>query len=88
MKTFDEHIQDLAQTILTTRDLCGDERTAIRDYLADHGFTPGSPNAVIIADKARIEANRQWQWAQREAGVTSPISPEERATITRTLDRA
>jgi hypothetical protein len=86
MKTFDEHIQDLAQTILTTRDLCGDERQAVLDYLADHGFARGYPSAAIVAEQARAQADRIWRQSQREAGVTDPISPEERAAITRTLE--
>ena len=69
MKTWQEHIDDCAAAIIQCRDLCGNERECVRDYMADNGFQKGSVNAVIIADKARIEANRLWDQARRDAGV-------------------
>ena len=68
MKTWDEHVRDLADTILTTRDLCGNESVAIRDYLADYGFARHSVNADLITQKARELAEEIWAQARnREA---------------------
>jgi hypothetical protein len=33
MKAIDEHIHDLAQTILTTRDFCGDEQQRLSEVV-------------------------------------------------------
>jgi hypothetical protein len=86
VKTMQEHVLDLARIIVATRDLCGDEPRAIRDYLADNGFARGYPGAAIVAEQARSEADRVWRQSQRNAGVTRPIGPAERAAITRTLE--
>jgi hypothetical protein len=85
MKTWNERVDELADIIVATRDMCGDEPRAIREYFADEGFTRDSVNAPIIADKARIEANRRWHESQRDAGVTAPISPSERRRVNRAL---
>ena len=69
MKMRTEHVADLTSAILSCRELCGDERETIREYLSENGFEPGSISAPIIADEARIEANRQWDQWRRDAGV-------------------
>jgi hypothetical protein len=87
MKTWQEHIEALATAIVACRDLCGNEAECIREYMADNGFSKGSVNAIMIADKARIEASRNWDMYRRAAGVTAPIDDAERAAITRIMDK-
>jgi hypothetical protein len=88
MKNWEEHISELRDAILACREFCGDERNCIKSYLADNGIPKGSAAAIMIADKARIEANRTWGMFQREAGVTEPIDDAERKQITRILNKS
>jgi hypothetical protein len=88
VKTWQEHIQELAQAICNCRELCGNESAVIREYLSENGFAKGSVNAIMIADKARIEASRNWDLYRRDAGVTTPIDDNERAAITRMMDKS
>lgn len=71
MKTWQEHIEDLAAALIQCRDLCGNERECVRDYLADNGFSKGSVNAIVIADKARIEVARSARRSTASNGIGS-----------------
>lgn len=67
MKLFDEHVQDLADAILTAREFCGDEQEAIREYLAEHGF----PKLSIVAperDRVMYHASQRAaeEWMRRK----------------------
>lgn len=86
MKTFDEHVTELGDTILITRDFCGSVREAIADYYADFGFSPG-PERDRVTAAALQYADRAWCASQRAAGVTRPIHSDERASIHRTLEQ-
>jgi len=75
-------IELAADQIVNARDLCGNEREAAADTLADYGFRP---TPLRIAQAMAI-ANGEWRSHQRAAGVTKPISPAERASINRKLE--
>ena len=77
-------IEEAAEAIINAREFCSHERTAAHNAMADLGIKP----LRRLVASALVEADRQWSECQRAAGVTAPISPEERATITRTLENA
>lgn len=80
--TSEERIAQAAQEILNTRDCCGDEREALRDYEASNGrFTADERDRVYDA------VENAWRQSQRDAGVTKPISAGERLSITNALDQ-
>ena len=83
-KFHNQHVADLADRIVATRDFCGNEREAILDYLADEGFTIGTGRSVREAAVRR--ANAIWAASQRAAGVSKPISAGERASIHRMME--
>ncbi len=62
MRTFDEHVAELAATILNTRNLCGNEAEAVRDYFADYGFPVRgiSPERDRIQSAALVRAQAEW----------------------------
>lgn len=76
-------IQDAAYAIVSAREFCGNEREALRDWQGDNGPLTSAERAA-----ARSEAERIWAGYQLEAGVTLPISPDERREIARILERA
>lgn len=54
--------------ILNTRDLCGNEKRATLEMLADDFGIKGA-EALAAYKAANWEANREWNRCQREAGV-------------------
>ena len=58
-------LADAAQTLLTTRDFCGNEREAFIDWCADNGITPTSAVYSFVC----FEVARQWRVNQRAANV-------------------
>ena len=60
-----EALHRIANTIVVTRDFCGDERQAARDAFADLGMTWTERRYRY----ARHVANGIWRTHQRDAGV-------------------
>lgn len=76
-------LYDAASAIVACRDLCGNEREALRDWEGDNRkLTRLERNGVYLL------ADRMWRESQIKAGVTAPVSKEERAAITRMMERA
>jgi hypothetical protein len=69
-----ELIEEAAVGIVTARDLCGSEKSAIRQVEEDYGikFTFEEKAAAFDA------ANAIWRGFQIQAGVTHPLSTFER----------
>lgn len=60
MKTFNEHVDALANTIVATRDFCGDEGEAIKEYRLDNGFALSLAWMQVL--EAGVErANEIWR---------------------------
>lgn len=76
-------VRDCAATIISTREFCGDERQALKDWQADYRKLSSVEIAAVWAI-----VNGTWADFQKQAGVSFPISPEERATITRIMESA
>jgi hypothetical protein len=58
---------DLAvETIIITRDFCGDERRAVRDFAIENGFGSVWERMFRIA---HFRANAKWRTSQIKAGV-------------------
>jgi hypothetical protein len=53
------------QTIITTRDFCGNELEAFKDFCADEGV----PFSVAAFKAAKFRANNEWRNCQKAAGV-------------------
>lgn len=51
--------------ILNTRDFCGDEKQAIRDFCADEGLNDWRQ----VWQKANFRANAEWNYFKKQAGV-------------------
>ena len=76
-------LYDAAGAIVACRDMCGNEREALREWEDDNRkLSRLERNGVYLI------AERIWRDSQIQAGVTVPVSPEERAAITRMTDRA
>lgn len=61
-----EHIEACAHGVITTRDLCGDEREAINQYASDFNLPyPSGKDLFEIQSKA----DRMWRSFQQQAGV-------------------
>lgn len=58
-------LSDAARIIINTRDFCGNEREAFRDYCADEGipYSDAGFKAAVFA------ANNEWRNGQKAAGV-------------------
>jgi len=76
-------LQDAACAIVNSRELCGNEREALRDWEDDNRRLSATERGEVWS-----EAETIWSGYQREAGVAAPISREERASITRMMERA
>lgn len=76
-------LNDAAEYVCNARELCGNEAQALRDWQAD--------NRTLTKDERRIvseKVSQRWGQYQKDAGVTAPISMEERAQINRMFERA
>jgi hypothetical protein len=61
------HIIDGAvETIITTRDFCGNEAEAVRDFAIENGFKADWKKIHSIAN---FRANSRWNAFKRAAGV-------------------
>lgn len=58
-------IEGAIDAIITTRDFCGDEREAVRDYCADLE----QPHWQTVYRIANFRANARWNTFQKAAGV-------------------
>lgn len=60
-------LEDLIDTIITTRDFCGNERDAVFEMCLAHGL----PKHLWVKAfrKASFRANARWRQFQRQAGV-------------------
>jgi len=76
-------IQSAALAVVNCRELCGNEKQALKDWMADNRNLNTEEKALVLKHVERI-----WALYQRQAGVTDPISPEERANITKTMNNA
>lgn len=71
-----------AEAVILTRDFCGDERRAAIEALVEQGM---KPNTSLLAE-VFAAAEAEWVVIQCEAGVTRPVSVEERSRIDQALD--
>jgi len=58
-------IQNAIDLIINTRDFCGDEKQAVRDYCADEGLK----DWMKVWKIANFRANKQWNDYKKLAGV-------------------
>jgi hypothetical protein len=58
-------IQNAIDLIINTRDFCGDEKQAIRDYCHDLGIK----DWLKVWKIANFRANKQWNDYKKQAGV-------------------
>jgi hypothetical protein len=58
-------IQNAIDLIINTRDFCGDEKQAIRDYCHDEGIG----DWLKVWKIANFRANKQWNDYKKLAGV-------------------
>jgi hypothetical protein len=58
-------IDGAVDVIINTRDFCGDEREAVRDYCADLK----QPHWQTVYRIANFRANARWNEFQKSAGV-------------------
>lgn len=58
-------IQNAIDLIINTRDFCGDEKQAIRDYCHDEGIA----DWLKVWKIANFRANKQWNDCKKLAGV-------------------
>jgi hypothetical protein len=58
-------ISHAVEIILNTRDFCGNEKEAIRDFCHDNGLK----DWLKVWKIANFRANKQWNDCKREAGV-------------------
>jgi len=72
---------EITEAIITTRDFCGDERAAAADAMEAAGM-PITPETVSEAVR---QADNEWREYQRCAGVTRPITANERRRINHDL---
>lgn len=86
MKT-EQHVAELAYAIVRCQELCGNESRAIREYITDEGLK-NHPERDRIRRDSVARAESIWHGYQIEAGVTAPISREERANIIKIMERA
>ena len=59
-------IAGAVQVILNTRDFCGNERAAVREFAIENGFRA---DADKIHGIANFRANGAWNAAKKAAGV-------------------
>jgi uncharacterized NAD-dependent epimerase/dehydratase family protein len=64
----DSVVMDVVDVILNTRDLCGNERRAAMEHLADEYGIKGE-DAKKAYQIANFRANAEWNAAKKEAGV-------------------
>jgi hypothetical protein len=76
-----EVITEAVDTILNTRDFCGDERQALRDVQADRKVKLSSDEVAEVW--ARV--NGTWREHQIAAGAKI-LTPDERAAACRALE--
>lgn len=62
----DNIIEQAANVILTTRDFCGNEREAVRDFAIESGYRAEWQKLHQIAN---YRANAEWNACQKAAGV-------------------
>jgi hypothetical protein len=62
----DHIIEDAVDVVLTTRDFCGNETEAVRDFAIENGF---KADWKRIASVANFRANARWRQFQKAAGV-------------------
>lgn len=60
-----ETLEDLIETLLNTRDLCGNEAQAMRDWEADNDIKLQPAEQEI----ARSAVNSRWNYWRKAAGV-------------------
>jgi hypothetical protein len=63
----DHLIEEAAQTIVMTRDMCGNEAEALREFWREVGVS--KQDAERVSGLAVAKANGIWRTAQRAAGV-------------------
>lgn len=75
-------LTDAVETIIATRDLCGHEGEALAQWQADNRKLSSSERAYVIN-----LANDLWRKFQVQAGVSVPLSNEERARAYRDIEQ-
>lgn len=75
-------LDDAVQTLIETRDMCGNEAEALRDWQADNGKLTTQEIMAVHRMTAIV-----WEKHQRDAGVQFPIHDHERRHINRVIER-
>lgn len=70
--TLNIELIDAVQILVSTRDLCGDEREALRDWEADNRRLTDEERRIV-----RHHVEVEWAAHQRAAGVTKFINAAE-----------
>ena len=76
----ENRIESAVDQLINTRQFCGSEREALRDFEADRGPFSGEER-----ERVWIALGERWSMEQINAGVTNPISGEERRQINQQL---
>jgi hypothetical protein len=66
MKFTENQLNDAVELIINTRDFCGNEMEAIKDYCADEGIRDWNG----LYQLANFRANSQWNSYRKAAGVS------------------
>ena len=67
-------MKDAIQTILNTRDFCGNEKEALAEWEAENGELSGFQRSIVWQT-----ANEEWSISQIESGVKFPLNQSDRA---------
>jgi len=81
-KLDNEKMSYLVDAVVTCRDFCGDEARALADAAYDLGVTLSYNGIAAVM----VKANSTYDEYRKEAGVTNPISADERVTVYKDLN--
>lgn len=82
MTILSDRLNDAAQAIVETRDFCGNENDALNQWQDDNGKLSPAERAQV-----RAMADDLWRKSQLDAGVSVPLSKEERAKAYRGIEQ-
>lgn len=76
-------LEDAVQTLIETRDFCGNEQAALKQWQDDYG-------KLTTQEITSVWRMFEILWAkhQADAGVRFPLHPDERRAINRVIERS